>query len=375
MVKHADANGEEHLYSSKPPLIATLMAGEYWVIHKLTGTTLKSHPYEIGRFMLVTINVLPLIVYFLVLAKLAERIGTTDWGRVFVMAAATFGTFLTTFAISINNHLLSAVCAAIALWAAVRIWYDGERRPIYFALAGLFGSLAFATELPALSLLAALSVGLVWKVPRLALLAFVPAALVGVSAHYGLNYLAHGSLREAYAHRSETDNWYHYEYQRGNKTIKSYWLDPQGIDKGEAAVGAYLLHTTVGHHGIFSLTPVWLLSAAGVLLLARRGWRELALLIGTLSLVCFCFYLSLDKIDRNYGGMTSGLRWMFWFAPLWLVSMLPAADSLSKSRLGRGLALVLLAASVLSASYPTWNPWVQPWLMNLGLYEGWVVLP
>src|SRR4029078_4975432 len=65
MVKHPDSNGVEHLYSSKPPLIATLMAGEYWVIHKLTGATLGTHPYEIGRFMLVTINVLPLIIYFI----------------------------------------------------------------------------------------------------------------------------------------------------------------------------------------------------------------------------------------------------------------------------------------------------------------------
>src|SRR5688572_17617945 len=57
MVKHKDRNGEEHLYSSKPPLLATIMAGEYWVIHKLTGATLGTHPYEIGRFMLLTINV------------------------------------------------------------------------------------------------------------------------------------------------------------------------------------------------------------------------------------------------------------------------------------------------------------------------------
>ena len=51
MVKH-----DGHLYSSKPTLLATLMAGEYWVIHRLTGATLGTHPYEIGRFMLVTIN-------------------------------------------------------------------------------------------------------------------------------------------------------------------------------------------------------------------------------------------------------------------------------------------------------------------------------
>ncbi len=57
MVKHRGRDGQPHLYSSKPALFPTLMAGEYWVIHKLTGWTLGTHPYEIGRFMLLTINV------------------------------------------------------------------------------------------------------------------------------------------------------------------------------------------------------------------------------------------------------------------------------------------------------------------------------
>ncbi|HEY2894815.1 MAG TPA: hypothetical protein VGJ16_11395, partial [Pirellulales bacterium] len=128
MVKHVGPDGQEHLYSSKPPLFATLMAGEYWLINKITGATLADHPYEVGRFMLVTINVVPLLVYFWLLARLAERFGTTDWGRLFMMSAAAFGTFLTTFAVSINNHLPAAVCVVIACYCAVRIWYDGERR-------------------------------------------------------------------------------------------------------------------------------------------------------------------------------------------------------------------------------------------------------
>ena len=57
----------------------------------------------------------------------------------FVMAAAVFGTFLTTFAVTINNHLPAAVCAAAAVYAAVRIWFDDERRLRYFVVAGLFG--------------------------------------------------------------------------------------------------------------------------------------------------------------------------------------------------------------------------------------------
>ena len=49
MVKHVGSDGQEHLYSSKPPLMAVLLAGPYWVIHRLTGATLAEFPYEIGR--------------------------------------------------------------------------------------------------------------------------------------------------------------------------------------------------------------------------------------------------------------------------------------------------------------------------------------
>jgi hypothetical protein len=375
MVKHADADGVDHLYSSKPPLMATLMAGEYWLIHRATGATLGDHPYEIGRFMLVTFNVIPMLVYFFVLALLAERLGTTDWSRVFMMAAAAFGTFLTTFAVSINNHLPAAVCAAVVLWAVVRIWYDGERRLRYFALVGFFAAFAVTCELPALSLFALVGAALLWKCPRETLLAFAPPALVAAAAAFATNYAAHGDFRPPYMHRSQTDpadNWYDFSYQRGGQTRDSYWRNPVGIDRGEPSAAVYALHATVGHHGIFSLTPIWLLSIWGVALLWRRDLRALAAMIALLSLVCLAFYLSRPQIDRNYGGMTAGFRWMFWFAPLWLVALLPAAERLACCRTGRAIGLLLLAASVLSATYPAWNPWTHPWLWNFLDYLGWI---
>jgi hypothetical protein len=100
--------------------------------------------------------------------------------------------------------------------------------------------------------------------------------------------------------------------------------------------------------------------------------RELAVLIGSITIVCVGFYLFVVKpLDRNYGGMTSGLRWVFWLAPLWLIAIIPAADWLASRRWGRATACILLALSALSASYPTWNPWVQPWLTNLFIQLGW----
>jgi hypothetical protein len=91
-----------------------------------------------------------------------------------------------------------------------------------------------------------------------------------------------------------------------------------------------------------------------------------------MSIVVFVFYLTRREMQRNYGGMTSGLRWMFWFAPLWLFAMIPAIDKLARSRLGRGLALMLLVLSVMAASFPTWNPWTQPYLARFMEYLGWV---
>ena len=76
------------MYSSKPPLLATLMAGPYWLVVRTTGATLGDHPYMIGRGMLVLWNVLPMVICFAFLARLADRLGTTDWGRLFMVAGA-----------------------------------------------------------------------------------------------------------------------------------------------------------------------------------------------------------------------------------------------------------------------------------------------
>jgi len=383
MVKHDDQGRgglgayEGNVYSSKPPLFPTLLAGEYWMIKRLTGMTLGTHPYTIGRFMLITVNVIPMIVFLWLLSLLAERLGTTDWGRLFVVAAGAFGTFLTTFSVVINNHLPAAVSAMVAMYAGLRIGLDGERRWRYFILAGVFAAFAAANELPALAFFAALSAVLLWKAPLRTIFIYTPAAALVVGAFLATNWVAHGDLKPPYLHRSETDlsdNWYAYEYQRNGKTHQSYWNDPVGIDRGEPSPQVYAMHVLVGHHGIFSLTPVWLLSGVGIaiwLCCAKdRRLRVLAALIGVVSLACLAFYLTRGLHYRNYGGATSGLRWMFWFAPLWLVTMLPAADAMASRCWTRLVALLLLAVSVLSAAYPTWNPWVHPWLMNYLYYMG-----
>jgi len=396
-----DRDAQYHYYSSKPPLLPTLMAGPYWLIYNTTGYSLGTNPYAVGRTLLVITNIIPLIIYFLLLASLIERFGRSDWGRIFAMASAVFGTFLSTYVIVVNNHLTAAVCCAIALFAVIRIFFDEKPKWQYFVLAGIFAALTAANELPALTFLGLVGLVLLVRFPKPTLAAFTPAVLLVGLAFFGTNWIAHQSLRPPYMHRdasmqtaegraailkagrqiltpeNDTDGDGRIDYEKENWYVypNSYWINPSGIDQGEASSWKYAAHVLIGHHGLFSLSPIWLISLAGFFFWVRQNdnkkLRVMALLIATASLVCLAFYLSRPLIYRNYGGMTSGLRWMFWFAPLWIMLMLPALDRMSRRRIFRVLGYIALGFSVLSVAYPIWNPWTHPWIYNFMHYMGW----
>ena len=294
---------------------------------------------------------------------------------------AAFGTQLAAFAPVLNNHLFAAAAAAVACNAWLRLLASDEEDFRLSLRAGLAAGFATACELPALSLVALIGLSLLLKRPAETLRGYAVGFAVVAVAFFGTNYWAHNSLRPPYAHRSETDpadNWYDYEYTVGGKTRDSYWRNRQGIDVGEASKATYALHSLVGHHGVFSLTPVWLLSLlGGVRLLASRdgATRQLALVTALITAACLVFYLGMrPQGDRNYGGATSGFRWLFWLAPLWLAMLPGAVDWLKRSRAGFALAAALLAWSAMSASYPTWNPWTHPWVYRWMEWLGFTVL-
>jgi hypothetical protein len=391
----------QEFYSSKPPLLPTLAAGEYWLLKRLFGWSIVGQRWEVMRTILVTINVLGLVVYLWALSRLAELFGATDWGRLFVVAAGCFGTLVTPFLTTFNNHTVATFGAAVALYAAARAAPGGAAgRWGWFALAGFAAGFTAANEFPAAALAAGLLVFLLRHAPGRTLAAFVPAAAVPVAALLLTNYLALGRLTPAYGEVGGP--WYQYE--------GSHWeIKPgeakRGIDwaryNGEPEA-VYAFHLLLGHHGAFSLFPVFLLGLFGMVWGAWRfargwasggreppdvpqppdgpdqgadaprspaPWAELAALALAVSLVVVGFYVA---TTGNYGGWTSGPRWLMWLTPLWLVAMLPAADRLGGRRAGRAAALALLALSVVSAAYPAWSPWRHPWIYNWMQHHGWI---
>jgi hypothetical protein len=362
MVRHRDRRGEMHYYSSKPPLMATVLALPYGVIKAVTGATFEKNPFAVGRAILLLIHI-PLMWLFLTqLAAWAERNGSTDWGRIFVVACGCWATLLTPFTNTLNNHLPAAVFAFLAVVYLERIWRSDQPAGWWFGLCGLCAALAAATELPALALAALIGAAMSARSLRATVCWALPAMLLVAAAFFLTNYIAHDSWIPPYGHRGSGENWYDYP--------GSYWIDHRkGVDLGEPSQWRYLMHVLIGHHGFFSLTPIWFLSLAGAWMgwSARDSWWQF-LIIATLGLfvVCLVFYVGVrPQLDRNYGGVACGFRWLFWLIPLWLMLLIPAADWLSAHRARRWLGLVLLIVSIASATIGFANPWSHPWIYQL----------
>lgn len=408
-------------YSTKPPLLTFLTACEYWVLKKTFGWSLgddeSNHRFDVVRVCLLTFNVLPFVVYLWLLARLVEQFGATDWGRLFVVTAACFGTLVTPFLISLNNHTLATCSVIVAVYAAVRILSsllqreEGERRTPWrwFLVAGFFAGFTAVNELPAMAFAVGLGLLLVLRFPKRTLLAYVPASIVPVAALLTLNYAELGELKPGYSKFGTV--WYEYE--------GSHWKNlpdksKRGIDwaNNRESKGAYAFHLLLGHHGFFSLTPMYLLALGGMGLAAwrllakspphpqplspeagergadlsplppaggeglggetaaeSRTWAELAVATALLSLIVIGYYI---YKSNNYGGWSNGPRWLMWLSPLWLLTLLPFVDRLGVRRWGRMLCLALLALSVVSAHYTDWNPWRHPWIYNWMDSRGWI---
>lgn len=396
----------ERYYSSKPPLLPTLIAGMIYPFRVLSGVPLESMrkqpradrnieervEVEPGRFetrrrtetnrppvefpayvyyfkpILITWNVVPFLITLLLYRRLLDRHARNDWAWYYCLFAGAWGTYLFAFDQTLNNHTVAAASAFLAFYALTRILADGQSDWRYYACAGFFAAFTACNEIPAalfglLTFLVVLA-----RDPRKTFLGFVPAAIVPLAAFFVTQFLAFKQFTPVYEEFGTRS--YNFE--------GSYWNTPLEFDYFNVAPEprlVYLFHMTLGHHGLISLTPIVLLGLWGAIRLLGepgRRFRTLAALSLVLTIAMLAFYTWNPKA-RNYGGSTQGLRWLFWLFPLWLFTLPRGVEAGEERRLFRGFTLALLAVSTASVAYALRFPWSHPWLVDLlvrlGLYQ------
>src|SRR5262249_11153241 len=143
-------------------------------------------------------------------ARLIEQYGESDWGKLFAFAAACFGTFITTFANTLNNHTVAAYCALFAICPLMsRLGRDEEQTNLDLIISGLFAGLTAAFELPALAFALALFVRCQYRQPSRTIVAFLPAMAVPIAGQIVLNFISLGEVWPAYS--KVGGPWYQYE--------------------------------------------------------------------------------------------------------------------------------------------------------------------
>jgi hypothetical protein len=456
MVRHQGAYGSEHFYSSKPPLLTAMYALVCKPVCMITGKKLTEEPFLIGRIVLLIVNVLPLILWWIWLHRWLERNVVDGWSRFMLLNMALWGTFLSTFAATLNNHLHGALFFTLSLILFWQIAQAAKKKQsvswTVWLSCGLFAGLTVACELPALAWAAALGAMLFTIDVRKMLFGYGVGTLVVAIAFLGTNYWAHLDWRTPYSHRGvgakiasipkadgakdpdiasvieqvnrsgkgyqltdqakltkarlpnvqqlidesvgqrvaiqESDkNWDVYQWDDWYDFPKSYWLpgNRKGVDMGEPSPAWYIFHFTIGHHGIFSLTPFWILSGiGGALWIVRRSKGEgtlvarlraftisdagLACALLAVTAACFVFYSTRPLEDRNYAGVCSGFRWVFWLVPAWLWLSVPAVELASRKTWSRRIVSLALLVSVFSATIPWPNPWSHPWPYRVAIW-------
>ncbi|MEK6260722.1 MAG: hypothetical protein AABP62_19145 [Planctomycetota bacterium] len=357
-----------HFYSTKPPLLTVIAAGLTRCVTRVTGWTLLDDTYSVTTAVLLIINILPFAVSLWLLSAVLSRHARTGWCHLFVLSTAAFGTLLTPFLMTFNNHTVAAAGVMVALYALMRLLSDEAPRGWTCGLCGLAAAWACANELPAGAFGLATFL-LAWRrSPRQTLSWYVPAALVPLAALIVTNVIATGSWKPAYASYGSS------KYNFVIDGVPSYWMNPQGVDRNLDSPLMYFVHCTVGHHGIWSLSPVFLMAIVGWLMSHRvrdPALRSVLRCGAVLTAVVLAFYLTRTQ-NYNYGGVSCALRWSLWLTPFWVMALIPVLDATARSITMKSIASLLLVASIVSAWLPVPNPWQQPWLFHRMEERGWI---
>jgi hypothetical protein len=352
------------LYSSKPPTLPTAMAGVYWVLKQL-GLTLDSAERLVIKVMTLLCIGLPYLGFLWGWSRLLRKLTQDERVYRFSLLAGAFGNYAAAFSTAINNHSVAAVATFFALYHALHLLTLREgatpardRRSL--AWAGFASAWAVILDFPAAVGLGLLGLWLLWRGPdrRAFWTHFVAAACLPLGLHVALNMVVTGGNPLPM-------------YKIGDyKFPGSYWNAPKSFDALREPKWLYALHVLIGHHGIVSLTPVWLLSWASMArqaLTPASRWRGWALWTAATLGISLAYFI----VDTNsYGGGVQGFRWLFWMIPLYLVLLVPELERLPQRAWPWAWGALLL--SVAAAGHAVYSPWGRSSLHLLFRALGWI---
>lgn len=239
----------------------------------------------------------PALLAAAIAGRLAERVAPATGA--FVAAALALGTLLLPFGTLLFAH---ALAAALALGAFALLWRD-RPAPATAALAGLLVGLAVVVEHPAALVAPVLGAYALSRFGARRAGAFAGGAAAGVLPLLAYNYWAFGSV----THFAVVDAI----SVAGNTGHDVVGGHDRGVFGALAPSTTVALELLASARGLLTVTPVVAAGVAGLVLLARRGFRAEAFAVAAVAGLYLLWNSGLTSpFGGPFGGDSPGARYL-----------------------------------------------------------------
>lgn len=294
-------------YSDKPVMLSFLGSGIYAILHKILGYFGKeiNHPNEVYFLIILFLIIIPVALSSAVFYLLLGFLNVKETYRLLLAFAFIFATLMFSYGTFLNNHAITGAVLLIAFYFLLRNL--SQKSPKDAAISGFLFALAGTFELPSIVWLALFGLLLLIKRQKDSLKWYILGAALPLIFHAVLTYQVSGKFVHSYS--KEAFRWPY-----------SPWVAKHPDDPWHR----YLWNITIGHHGMFMYTPLFLFSILGLILELKnyknKFWLEVLLCMAGL-IILFAFY---DIQIQHYGGSAFGFRSLISITPfmMFLISLI-----------------------------------------------------
>jgi MFS family permease len=318
-------------YSNKPPSLSIIGSGIYFILKNIFGLTFEKNES-------LTIYLLTLLIIGLSTSWLASKFYTSleihknIQRNIRVLATLTLatGTILTSFSVTFNNH---TVAAALIFAAFCDVMAKKSFR------AGIWISLAICIDVvPGALFIPVFALMLYYERGRSGLFKYFSAVLIGGILFVSLNMLIAGHPLPPKLIPGGIDHSSQYESVVQHVPLPKNWLYP--------------LQCLFGWHGFFTVSPVLIIGAIGLVLAAIKREpfkRRNTIFVGS---AVFIMLLGYASFVGSLGGWSYGIRYLIPIMPI-LLFFIPVM--LKNMRIP--IFICVLVLSTLFALIGMYNPW------------------
>ena len=341
-----------HFYSHQPPLLATLEAPVYWVLH-LPGMRFNNRTRELTVFVFVALtNGLALALTVVVFSHLLGLAGVAPPARDVYAFLLPLGTWLFPYGVVANNHGVSGLLLTVTAYLLLALEWRGATAARCGWLGAVLGLLVAIELLPMVSFVP-LTIGYLWMrrdVTGAQWRAFGAGLAVPLFAHALINLPITGDVIPA--------GFHHELFNYPGSSFDERTLSGSVKHHSLPALSDYAWRALFAGKGYFTFAPVL---GAG-LVCGVAGWRWWARARGAQLVLLGGTVLSLAAsllMTNNYGGGAVGFRHATYLAPALLALLLPVLAGRSPAARAGGYAIGAVAALSMVAMlvYEVKQPW------------------